>query len=451
MADPYSPDDSVLGQAQDLLDFIAASPSPFHAVAETARRLDRAGFSEVIETEAWPTNPGRHYLIRGGSLVAWSGDAGAAAAGAGFRVIGAHTDSPNLRVKPRPDTGSAGFRQLGVEIYGGVLLNSWLDRDLGLSGRVTVIDDGILFTRLFRDDRALLRVPQLAIHLDREINQAGLKLNPQLHLVPTWGVGPNHRSAFTDYLGEQLDVDPGAISSWDAMTHDVNPGTVAGVDAAFVSSARLDNQLSCWAAVEAISGPRSTSTGANPSGASDPFGGAPVSVMVLFDHEEIGSTSASGADSDLLPTTLERIVLAGGGDRQAFLRAVAASRCVSADGAHATHPNYVERHDPEHHIELNGGPVVKHNANVRYATDAVTAAWFGQVCRSVDVPVQHFVSRDDMPCGSTIGPITAGRLGIPTVDVGVAQLAMHSIRELCGSADPAQFRLALTAFLAAPI
>jgi aspartyl aminopeptidase len=444
MADDLSPDDTVLGRARDLLGFVDASPSPFHAVAEAARRLDRNGFVEVNEADAWPTAPGRHYLIRGGSLVAWSGDTGAAAAGAGFRVIGAHTDSPNLRVKPRPDTGSAGWRQLGVEIYGGVLLNSWLDRDLGLSGRVTVLDQSRPTTRLFRDDRALLRIPQLAIHLDREINQTGLKLNPQLHLAPTWGLGPIRPGEFTDYLADQLSVDPGAISSWDVMTHDVTPGTLAGLDSEFVSSARIDNQLSCWAAIEAITGPT------NGPADADRFAGGPVSVAVLFDHEEIGSVSTSGADSDLLPSTLERIVLAGGGDREAFLRAIAASRCVSADGAHATHPNYADRHDSAHRIDVNGGPVLKHNANVRYATDAVTAAWFEAACRSVDVPVQHFVSRDDMPCGSTIGPITAGRLGIPTVDVGVAQLAMHSIRELCGSADPDRFCRALTSFLTMP-
>jgi len=442
MVEPLPLDDGVLAQARDLLAFVDASPSPFHAVAEAARRLDGAGFTEVAEADSWPTAPGRHYLIRGGSLVAWSGDAGSAAAGAGFRVIGAHTDSPNLRLKPAPDTGSAGWRQLGVEIYGGVLLNSWLDRDLGLSGRVTVIEDGRPATRLFRDDRALLRVPQLAIHLDREINQTGLKLNPQLHLVPTWGLGPVRPGELADYLADQLSIDAGDISSWDVMTHDVNPGTLAGLQSEFVSSARLDNQLSCWAALTALT------TGA--VGASDPDANGPVALVVLFDHEEIGSTSASGADSDLLPSTLERIVMAGGGDRDAFLRTIAASRCVSADGAHATHPNYPERHDPGHRVELNGGPVLKHNANVRYATDAVTAAWFDAACRSVDVPVQHFVSRDDMPCGSTIGPITAGRLGIATVDVGVAQLAMHSIRELCGSADPAGFQRALGAFLTAP-
>jgi aspartyl aminopeptidase len=439
VADPGAP---AHADALDLLAFIGGSPSPFHAVAEASRRLQDGGFVEVHESDSWPMAPGRHFVIRGGSLVAWVGDAGAAAAGEGFRVIGAHTDSPNLRVKPRPDTGRVGWRQLGVEIYGGVLLNSWLDRDLGLSGRVTVLDHGSPATHLFRDDRALLRIPQLAIHLDREINQTGLKLNPQLHLVPTWGLGAIDDGGFVRYLAEQVAVDADAVVSWDVMTHDVQPGALAGLDHELVSTARLDNLLSCWAALQALL------EGAVADDAAD--GSRPVSVVVLFDHEEIGSTSASGADSDLLPTTLERIVHAGGGDRDAFLRAVAASRCVSADGAHATHPNYAERHDPDHTVLVNGGPVLKHNANVRYATDAVTAAWFEAACRSVDVPVQHFVSRDDMPCGSTIGPITAGRLGIPTVDVGVAQLAMHSARELCGAADPSWFRQALTAFLTQP-
>jgi len=428
--------------ALDLLAFIDASPSPYHAVAEAARRLRADGFVEVFETDSWPMAPGRHFLIRGGSLVAWAGDAGAAAAGDGFRVIGAHTDSPNLRVKPRPDTGRVGWRQLGVEIYGGVLLNSWLDRDLGLSGRVTVLGDGGPTTHLFRDDRALLRIPQLAIHLDREINQTGLKLNPQQHLVPTWGLGSPQPGAFVRYLGEQIGASADSVVSWDVMAHDIAPGRLAGLDEEFVSTARLDNQLSCWAALTALVDAAETASDHDDPGA--------VSLVVLFDHEEIGSMSSSGADSDLLPTTLERIVHTGGGDRDAFLRAVATSRCVSADGAHATHPNYADRHEPDHHIALDGGPVLKHNANVRYATDAVTAAWFEAACRSVDVPVQHFVSRDDMPCGSTIGPITAGRLGIPTVDVGVAQLAMHSARELCGSSDPARFRRALGAFLSHP-
>ncbi|HEY5155416.1 MAG TPA: M18 family aminopeptidase [Acidimicrobiales bacterium] len=438
------PDDLILDEARDLLAFIDASPSPFHAVAEAARRLVAAGFSPVSEVEAWPSAPGRHFVVRGGSLVAWAGDAGAAAAGAGFRVVGAHTDSPNLRVKPRPDADGPGWRQLGIEIYGGVLLNSWLDRDLGLSGRVTVLGGNGPASHLFRDDRPLLRVPQLAIHLDREINQTGLKLNPQQHLTPVWGVAPGSAGhGFADYLADRIGVEVAQVVSWDVMAHDVQRGTIAGVDDEFVSSARLDNQLSCWAGLSALA---TGNGGENGSDSSD----RPVAVVALFDHEEIGSQSASGADSDLLATTLERIVLAGGGDRAGFLRAVASSMCVSADGAHATHPNYADRHDPKHRVVLNAGPVLKHNANVRYATDALTAAHFEMACRAADVPVQHFVSRNDMPCGSTIGPITAARLGIPTVDVGVAQLAMHSARELCGSADPARFARALTAFLSAP-
>jgi len=436
------PDDLILDEARDLLAFIDASPSPFHAVAEAARRLGAADFSEVSEAEAWPIAPGRHFVVRGGSLVAWSGDAGAAAAGAGFRVVGAHTDSPNLRVKPRPDKVGWGWRQLGVEVYGRVLLNSWLDRDLGLSGRVTVLGDDGPSSHLFRDDRPLLRVPQLAIHLDREINQTGLKLNPQQHLAPVWGIVPPQGvgGGFTSYLADQVGVDADAVLSWDVMAHDVQRGTIAGLDDEFVSSARLDNELSCWAALSALV---ARDSGAGTSESND----RPVAVVALFDHEEIGSQSATGADSELLATTLERIVLAGGGDRAGFLRAVASSMCVSADGAHATHPNYADRHDPHHTVGLNRGPVLKHNANVRYATDAVTAAHFEVTCRTVGVPLQHFVSRNDIPCGSTIGPITAARLGIPTVDVGVAQLAMHSARELCGSADPALFHRALAAYL----
>ena len=444
------PDEPILAEARDLLAFIDASPSPFHAVAEAARRLVADGFSEVSEVEAWPTAPGRHFVVRSGSLVAWSGDAGAAAAGAGFRVVGAHTDSPNLRVKPRPDGVASGWRQLGVEVYGGVLLNSWLDRDLGLSGRVTVLGGEGPESRLFRDDRSLLRVPQLAIHLDRDVNQAGLKLNPQQHLTPVWGLepvgGPGlvvESVGFTGYVAEQVGTDAGSVLSWDVMCHDVQRGTIAGIDDEFVSSARLDNQLSCWAALVALGAHRSAEGRSGSAEAGD----RPVAVVALFDHEEIGSQSAAGADSDLLATVLERVVLAGGGDRAGYLRAVASSMCVSADGAHATHPNYADRHDPHHTVRLNHGPVLKHNANVRYATDAVTAARFELACRAADVPVQHFVSRNDMPCGSTIGPITAARLGIPTVDVGVAQLAMHSARELCGSADPALFVRALTGFL----
>ena len=424
--------------ALDLLAFIDASPSPYHAAEEAARRLEAAGFRRLDETAAWRSVPGGHVVVRGGSLVAWA-TGEMASPQEGFHLIGAHTDSPNLRIKPRPDTASAGWRQLGVEVYGGALRNSWLDRDLGLSGRVAVRDgDATTQTRLFRVDDPLLRVPQLAIHLDRGVND-GLVLNPQQHLTPVWGLGGPDPGGFARFLAEQVGCSPGDVLGWDVMAHDVAPGRVLGRDEELLSVARIDNLLSCWAAVQALI--EAADAGAAGSG--------PSPVICLFDHEEVGSESATGAGSALLATVLERVAATLDGGREDFHRGLAQSVCLSADGAHATHPNYPERHEPGHHIAVNAGPVIKHNANVRYATDATTAATFVLACERAGVPYQEFVVRSDLPCGSTIGPITAARLGIPTVDVGVAQLSMHSARELCGAADPGLFRRALTAFLTA--
>lgn len=431
-----SPDDST-AVATRLLAFIDASPSPYHAVQSAGDRLRPHGFRFLDETAAWPTEPGRYAVTRGGSLVAWDQKPGADLL-RGFRLIGAHTDSPNLRIKPRPDTGSAGFRQLGVEVYGGVLLNSWLDRDLGISGRVSLRDGGRPTTRTFRVDRPLLRVPQLAIHLDRGVNE-GLKLNPQHHLVPVWSLGQIDEGAFRRFLAKELGVPDDAVLAWDAMLHDVEPSTLLGVDGELISAPRIDNLASCDAAVAALVGQLDREAD-----------GRGAAVVCLYDHEEIGSQSASGADGAMLVTVLERIAHAAGLDRDGFHRSLAASMCVSADGAHATHPNYPERHDPTHPIRIGGGPVLKVNANVRYATDATTAARFEMACDHAGVPLQRFVSRDDMPCGSTIGPVTSARLGMPTVDVGIAQLSMHSARELCGTHDPALFEAALTEFLVAP-
>jgi aspartyl aminopeptidase len=430
--------------AADLIAFLDAAPSPYHAVAEAARRLVDAGFVELSEIDDWSGRTGPLFIRRGGSLVAWRDDHQDPSAG--FRVIGAHTDSPNLRIQPRPDGGAAGWRQLGVEVYGGALLNSWLDRDLGLSGRVGVTTGGDHEVRLFRDDRALLRIPQLAIHLDRDVNRNGLKLNPQTQLTPVWGLGPVAPEGFRRYLADQLGVDADAIASWDVMAHDVVGARLAGLGDQWLSSARIDNLVSCWAAVSVMSG-----LGADASDdAGQPDRSPPTTPLIaLFDHEEVGSVSATGAASDLLATTVERIVGGRGGDAQSIRRAIAASRCASVDGAHATHPNYSERHDPNHFVAVNAGPVIKHNANVRYATDAETAMWFESACRDAGVGVQHFVSRNDVPCGSTIGPTTAARLGIATVDVGVAQLAMHSARELCGSTDPSLLAAALYVFVTA--
>lgn len=413
--------------ALDLGRFIAASPSPFHAADEVSRRLGSAGFTAIDERTPWPTAPGRYLLVRGGTVVAWATDARRSPE-QGFRVIGAHTDSPNLRIRPRPDSGSFGFRQLGVEVYGGALLNSWLDRDLGLSGRVAVAGpDGSPSLRLFRVDEPLLRIPQLAIHLDRQVNTEGLRIDPQQHLVPVWGTGTPAEGDFRRFIAEQVDVEPRAVLGWDAMAHDLTEPTLLGTDRSLFAAPRIDNQLSCHAAATAL------------LDAVEHDESGPVPVICLFDNEEVGSESASGAGSSVLPTVLERIALAHGLDRDGFFRSLAESVCLSADGAHATHPNYDGRHEPSHPILVNGGPVVKHNANVRYATDAGGEALVETVARAAGVALQHFVSRGDMPCGSTIGPVTAARLGITTVDVGIAQLSMHSARELCGADDPARF------------
>jgi aspartyl aminopeptidase len=418
--------------ARDLLAFIDASPSPFHACATAAARLDAAGFAAVREDEAWPAGPGRRYVLRGGSLVAWV--AGDGAPHTPFRVVGAHTDSPNLRVKPNPDAGHLGYRQLAVEVYGGALVNSWLDRDLGLSGRVVVRGGDGAEERLLRIDRPLLRVPQLAIHLDREIGERGIKLNHQQHLSPVWGLGDPTPGGFAELVAAAVGSTPGDVLAWDLMAHDLAPGTLAGAAEELVSAPRLDNLCSAWAGLTALV----ATAGAE---------GAPTRVLVLFDHEEIGSTSERGAASTLLPSVLERIVSGLGGGREDVHRAAAASLCASADMAHATHPNYADRHEPSHLIRLNGGPVLKVNSNVRYATDGTTGAAFVLACEQAGVPLQRYAHRSDLPCGSTIGPITAAGTGIPTFDVGAPQLAMHSARELAGAEDPAHYAAALAAFL----
>lgn len=420
-----------LETAQRLIGYIDASPSPYHAVSTSSALLSQAGFIQLDEGALWDAPTERGFVIRDGSLVAW---AGPETPSRDFRLIGAHTDSPNLRVKPQPDTGRAGLRQLGVELYGGVLLNSWLDRDLGLSGRVVIRADPSR-PRLVRIDRPLLRIPQLAIHLDRQITDKGLKLDKQLHLSPMWGVGQSTDGEFVDLLAQELAVDAAEVLAWEVMLHEVGPSTVLGIDDEFVSAPRIDNLASCWAASTAL-----VEASELPSDR--------TAVICLFDHEEVGSVTAAGAGGSILPTLLERIMRTQGGSREDLQAALAASVCVSADGAHATHPNYPERHEPDHRVSINGGPVIKINANARYATAADRSVAFQLACDAAGVPTQRFVSRTDLPCGSTIGPVTAAQLGVATVDVGIAQLAMHSARETCGSHDPALLAQSLRAFLA---
>lgn len=425
-----------------LFEFIEASPSPYHAAAAAVERLGAAGFVETERSAAWTElDAARGFAVReGGTVVATRAGARVDPDLLRFSVIGAHTDSPNLRLRPLPDAGTLGYRQLGVEIYGGVLLNSWLDRDLGLSGRVMTQDGSgnratdEPATVLWRCDRALLRVPQLAIHLDRDVND-GLKLHRQQHMTPVWGLGRPNASGFREFLAQELAVEPDAVLAWDVMAHDLTQPARLGRDGEMYAAGRIDNLASCHAAVEALAGlavlPDDT-----------------AAVVVLFDHEEIGSDSATGAGSPILADSLERIAQSLGADREQYLRAVARSLCVSADGAHAVHPNYPERHEPGHMPMLNGGPVIKSNVNVRYATDARTSARFVAACDTAAVPHQLYSHRGNLPCGSTIGPITASRLGMSVVDVGSPQLSMHSARELGGSDDPAMLTAALGAFLA---
>ena len=393
-----------------------------------AVRLLDAGYTELSEADRWPERPGRYFTVRAGSLVAWNSGNADGTDGA-FRIVGAHTDSPNLRVKQHPDRLVAGWRVVALEPYGGAWLNSWLDRDLGISGRLSVRDAGRLTQRLVRIDDPILRVPQLAIHLAED--RKSLTLDPQRHLNAVWGAGDGAAS-FVDYVAERCGVAAANVLSADLMTHDLTPSTVIGADGDLLSAPRLDNQASCYAGMEALL-------------TDEPRGLVPV--LALFDHEEVGSSSDHGAQSDLLSTVLERIVLAAGGNREDFLRRLPVSLLASADMAHATHPNYPERHEPGHPIEINGGPVLKVHPNLRYATDGRTAAAFALACQQAGVGLQRYEHRADLPCGSTIGPLASARTGIPTVDVGAAQLAMHSARELMGAHDVAAYSAALQAFL----
>ena len=343
-----------------------------------------------------------------------------------LRIVGAHTDSPNLRLKPKPDRSAAGCRQVGVEVYGGALLNSWLDRDLGFSGRLVARSDDGVHVVLVRDDRPVARIPQLAVHLDRGVNDKGLVLNPQVHLSPVLGAGTAQDGDFATMAAVAAGVDPDEVLAFDVMFHDLTPSRLVGIREDMVSAPRIDNLLSCHAGTEAL--------------IATAEGHGPVPVLALFDHEEVGSVSSTGAAGPLLERTLRRFV---GLDA----RPIGDSIVFSVDGAHATHPNYPERHDPEHRILLDGGPVLKFNARERYATDAVGAGIVRLAAERAGVEIQSFVSRSDMACGSTIGPATAAVLGMRTVDLGVAQLAMHSARELCGSADPARLRDLLVVLL----
>ena len=419
--------------ADGILRHLDATPTPFHTVAHLAGRLTSAGFEECAPDRPLPPAAagGAGFTVRDGALIAWVAGGGTGAA----QIVGAHTDSPALKVRPRPDTGRVGFRQVAVEVYGSPILASWADRDLGLAGRVVVRSGDGTETRTFRTG-PVLRVPLLAIHLDREANE-GLRLDRQQHIVPVWSLGEPRDGDVADWLASLVGARPGEVVAWDATAFDVQPAALLGPQGEFLTSGRLDNQVSCFAATEALL--------ARADVAGD---GGPLAVVALLDHEEVGSTSATGAGGAWLSQVLERRAAAVGDDRATWLTDLAESRLLSADMAHGVHPNYVERHEPGHRVVLGGGPVVKHNVNARYATSDTAAAAFTTRCAAAGVPVQHYSHHGALPCGSTIGPIVASALAVDTVDVGVAQLSMHSARELMATADVAPMCRAVTAWLA---
>ena len=395
----------------DLCRQLDSSPTASHLVEYWSLKLAEHRFTEFAH--GTPVNS-RGFVRVGGALIAWSNTNSFESSG--LRIVGAHTDSPGLHVKQNPFTKVNNVQQIGVEIYGGPLLNSWLDRDLGVAG---VVYDRSGKATLVSTDRAVARIPQLAIHLDRDVNERGLQLDKQQHVHPIWSTDDAIKS-FESFLAAEFSLDEANIASWSCQLFDIQRANLFGLRNEFLASSRLDNQVSCWAAMNALL---------------DNDGDEP-SLVALFDHEEVGSESTTGAAGPLLETTIERIAIAAGLDRAGFLGGLAKSHCISADNAHAIHPNYPDRHDQNHAPLINNGIALKSNSSQRYATSARSSIPVYAAAEKANVNLQNFSSKNTMPCGSTIGPITATRLGIETVDIGLPQLAMHSIREMCGSEDP---------------
>lgn len=417
---------------EGLMSFIDASPTPFHATQTMASALLQAGFTELLESEQWDLEPGKGYFLTRNfsSIIAfvyapdqWVDE--------GIRMVGAHTDSPCLKVKPNPETHRHGYFQLGVEVYGGALLSPWFDRDLSLAGRVNYIDQqNQLCSALINFKDPIAVIPSVAIHLHREANE-GNKINKQKHLPPIlMQVDNDEKINFRDWLNAQLQLqgveDVQQVMDYELSFYDTQPSSLVGLKKEFIAAARLDNLLSCYVGLQALIA----------ADTSKP------ALLVCNDHEEIGSMSACGAQGPMLEQCLQRMIP----DTQDRLRAIDRSLMISADNAHGVHPNYADKHDEQHGPLINKGPVIKINANQRYATNSETSSFFRQLCAKHDVAPQVFVTRSDMGCGSTIGPITASEVGVKTIDIGLPTFAMHSIRELGGTQDAVNLARVLTSF-----
>lgn len=418
---------------EKLLAFLAESPTPFHAVNAMANHLQAGGFEELREANPWSLRTGGRYFCRrnDSSIVAFI--LGDDPIDRGVRMMGAHTDSPCLKVKPNAEVHRNGYFQLGVEIYGGVLLNPWFDRDLSLAGRVSYANsDGAVESCLIDFVEPIATVPNLAIHLDREANN-NRTVNAQNHMPPVLAVeADDDKTDFKALLTEQIkkehpDRDVLHVLDFELSFYDTQAPAMIGLNRDFIASARLDNLLSCFVGMQSMIDAGEDQT----------------VLLVCNDHEEVGSMSSSGAQGPMLKSVLERLC----DNAEDVSRMIDRSMMISADNAHGIHPNYADKHDGKHGPILNQGPVVKTNANQRYASNSETSALFRQLCLEQEVPMQSFVVRSDMACGSTIGPITASELGVRTLDVGVPTFAMHSIRELAGSEDAFSLYCVFNAYL----
>ncbi len=428
--------------AQKLLDFIDNSPSPWHAAMSTAMALEKKCFQRLDERDAWKLAAGgRYYVVRDGSsiigFIIGDGDP----IKHGFRIIGAHTDSPGLRVKPNAAYTDGLMVRLGVEVYGGPILATFTDRDLGLAGRIVVKTGPAptdIDTQLIHFDKPLVRIPNLAIHLNREVNEKGLKLDRQEELPMMLSVLQEDLPAqqqFSAIIADKIDIEADAILSWELHVFDTQPGSFFGPDDQFIANGQLDNLASCHAGLcalldEAVLDPKTTN------------------LIAYFDHEEVGSQSSKGAGGSFLPDILDRICFALNLDRESQKRANANSFLLSADMAHAYHPNYKKFYDGEHKVVINSGPVIKINSNQRYTSESVSEALFARLCEQAEVPYQKYVHRTNLPCGSTIGPQIAAQLGIRSVDVGNPLWSMHSARESAGTLDHHYMIRVMTGFFA---
>lgn len=417
-----------------LANYLENSPTPFHAAANLEAKLVHRGFEILDETKTWQLKGGGKYVVRrnDGALIAFQlvkDDYETR----GFRMIGAHTDSPALKVKPNPINAHENYINLGVEPYGGVLLNTWFDRDLALAGRISYLKkDGKFHTGLVDIHEPLGFIPSLAIHLDREANESR-SINKQTDLPPlVMQIANKEKVDFRNLLLQLTqthnpELEVAKILDYELYFYDCNPPQLTGLNKPFLVSARLDNLLSCYVGMKAL-------TDASPR---------VNTLLYCSDHEECGSQSMSGADGSFLRDVLTRIC----GDANKVSQSMAQSYMVSCDNAHAVHPNYIDRHDRKHGPLLNAGPVIKINANQRYATTSETAGLIRHFAELDHLPIQEFVVRSDMACGSTIGPMTSASLGVKTIDIGIPTLGMHSIREMAGTEDATTLIKLLIRFL----